>query len=100
MDRFPSSAVSYFWDADPQKLDPEKDHHFIIQRLLECGDLSEVRWLLRTYLREDLKSELKTCRSLSPRSAAFWALLLDVPVGDLRCTQRRSDPQQKTAWPY
>ena len=96
----PQKSFSYFWDTQPSSLDIRKDCSFIVRRLLEWGDLEEVRWLLKTYSLKDLKRELKSCRSLSPKSASFWAILLDTSLGELPCIRNRSSRQLKTAWPY
>lgn len=69
----------YFWDVDWATLDTSKNQAFIIQRLMECGDLAEVRWLLKSYPRETLQNEMRRSRTLTPKSAALWSLLLDSP---------------------
>jgi hypothetical protein len=98
MKGLPERLFSYFWDVDPSLLDVESDRSFIIRRLFERGDLEEVRWLLRAYPPQELRSQLTSCRSLTPKSAQFWAMLLDVPPGELTCIRRRSGPRPESVW--
>ena len=100
MESISQSGSSYFWDVDAAKLDIEKDSAFIIQRLFEWGDIDETRWLSKTYPLQQLKTELKSCRNLTSRSALFSANLLDVPSGELRCIQNLSGQPREIAWPY
>ena len=100
MKSLPTSATPCFWDVDFSELDVEKDDSFIIRRLFEVGDLPEMQWLLKSYSLEQLRTQLKTCRTLSPKSATFWSLALQIPLGELACTQRRFSPEHETAWPY
>ena len=90
----------HFWDVVPSQLDVKAHASFIIDRLLEWGDLEEIHWLLGAYPLDLLRERLKRCRSLSKKSAAFWALILEVPSGEITCIRKQSDPQQKNAWPY
>jgi hypothetical protein len=100
MSAFPKKSSQYFWDIDSTQLDPKKDSRFIIDRLFEWGDLEEIQWLLKTYPKKLLKSELKSCRTLTPKSAAFWAFILNVPLGELRCIQKRSVQSRNSVWQF
>ncbi|MDO8643344.1 MAG: hypothetical protein Q7S00_00030 [bacterium] len=100
MSVIPDESFACFWDVEPAKLDTQKDAAFIIRRLFECGDLEGVVWLLKTYPKQQLQAELKQHRSLSRRSAFFWANLIDVPLGDISCIRNQFDQPRATAWPY
>lgn len=53
---------------------------FLIGRLFEEGDTSDLRWLTENVTEDQLSSWLRTYggRRLSQRSLAFWAALLGV----------------------
>ena len=37
---------SLFWDADPNKIDPQKNARYIIERVADLGNDKEARWAL------------------------------------------------------
>ena len=94
------SLRRYFWDVDPDHLDVQSDAPFIMARLLEWGDLDAIRWLLKTYSVGELGVTLKTIRSLSPKSALFWAGLLGLAKEELKCMQKSWNTKSRSAWPY
>ncbi|QQR78677.1 MAG: nucleotidyl transferase AbiEii/AbiGii toxin family protein [Candidatus Moraniibacteriota bacterium] len=59
MSTYPVSAIvfrqSLFWDADPKRLDTEKNARYIIERVLDFGNAEEIRWLFQRYLSEQGK---------------------------------------------
>lgn len=66
-----------FWDVDPQNIDVKKNARYIIERVLEFGDPSEVGWVLRYYPKSTIKKVMQLPRvQLSPKSKALWSLIL------------------------
>lgn len=58
---------SLFWDVDFDKLNSDKNNRFIIQRILERGNESEIRELIKLYGKALIKTELGTItNSISP----------------------------------
>lgn len=62
-----------FWDVDPDTIDPQKHAVFIIERILELGDIPEVKWVTRYYPARLIKSTLRSSRVISDKSKALWA---------------------------
>jgi hypothetical protein len=90
--RLPECTYRYFWEVDPANLDVSEHSGYVIERLLEYGDLFSVRWMERRFSREEIAEVLKTSQSLSRKSANFWLNVLGVPSGEVRCM---SKPFQK-----
>jgi hypothetical protein len=67
----------FFWDVDPGFLDLDRHKTFIIERLLELGDETAIRWLFATYHKKDIVAVFRASRSLSPKSRNFWRIRLD-----------------------
>ena len=67
---------SLFWDANPKDIDLKKHSHYIIERVLDLGRDSEVRWLWKTYKKPLLRKVVAQSRSLRPRTKTLWTLLL------------------------
>lgn len=73
MKKIPSEFKSYFWDIDFDKLQFKKDYYFIIKRVLDHGNTAAIKWLVKQYPKEAIKSVLLTSRDLSRITANFWS---------------------------
>lgn len=62
----------YFWDTDISQLKLKQHSKYIIERLLELGDLDSVLWLQRAYPTQVIVNLLNISRSLSDKSKNFW----------------------------
>lgn len=68
---------SLFWDVNPEKIDVKKNARYIIERVLEFGDINEVGWALRHYPKSIIKKVMRLPRvQLSDKSKALWSLLI------------------------
>jgi len=68
---------SLVWDSTPENIDLKKNARYVIERVLDFGDPSEVRWLFRQYSKERIKQVMNLPRvQLSPKSKALWSLLV------------------------
>jgi len=66
-----------FWDTDPKNIDIKKNARYIIERILEYGEPSEVRWLFKTYSKNKVKKVMNLPRvQISKKSKSLWSLLL------------------------
>jgi hypothetical protein len=67
---------SLFWDVDPKTIDPEKNARYIIERILELGTDSEVKWLVHYYSPEMIKNTLNRSRGvLHEKTKKLWQLV-------------------------
>lgn len=62
------------WDVEFERLDVERDAHYLLGRVLEHGRLTDVLWALRTYGPERIHHYLRDVPNteLTPRTTAFW----------------------------
>lgn len=79
---------SLFWDANPKRLDMEKDNQFIIGRVLDIGNLKEWQLIKRLYGKKRVAKIARDHVFTDPRSANFWALILSIPVSQMKCTRK------------
>ncbi|MGB9715464.1 MAG: DUF6922 domain-containing protein [Thermodesulfovibrionales bacterium] len=70
-DKFSFLKKSLFWDVDIENLSIEKDWFFIIERVLEFGDIQDFKCLLSIFSKDQIKSVIKNSRILSPRTISF-----------------------------
>ena len=62
---------SLFWDVDRAGLSPEKDWFFIVERILEFGDIDDLLWLKETFPKEKIADTVQKSRILSSRTRAY-----------------------------
>jgi hypothetical protein len=63
-----------FWDSDVSAIDIDQYKIYIIERILELGDIQEVKWMLDRFPNETIKGALYSCRGITERSSHFWKL--------------------------
>jgi hypothetical protein len=88
MSSLPLYFKKLFWDIDFSTLEKYENKEFIIERVLEFGDIGDFEALKKLYSLEDIKNVLKNSRNLSFKSANFYALILEV--------SRKGDPLEST----
>jgi len=70
--KIPSFVEPLFWDINPKNLTPADP--IVLERVLDQGDIAQVRWLFDNRRTVDLVAFLRSQRSkrLSQRSRNFW----------------------------
>ena len=81
-----------FWDTDKLSVDLQSHRAYIIRRIMDYGDLKDVRWMLATYSSEEIIGVVKKSRGLSRKSGSFWGGHFGVPKEEIACLQ---GPYQK-----
>lgn len=98
--RIPKRFWVYFWDVDPNRLDPRKKQLFVIQRMLDKGNADCVRWIFQNFPKETIVKTFKTMRDFSPWTGNFWSLALEIPKDEVLCLQEPYLSRRKMLWPY
>jgi hypothetical protein len=83
MTTIPAHMRPLFWDVNPDDFDPSVYPQYTIERVLEHGDEADVAWLVQHFTREQIRDVLRTDANLSGRSAQFWALVFELPAGEV-----------------
>lgn len=100
MKPLPLFLKRYFWDIDFSSLDKQKYPDFIIARILEYGDERAIAWLFKYFKKPELRKTLSKRRGISPLSANYWGLILNVPENKILCLQRQSQNKLRKTWHY
>ncbi|NQU99872.1 MAG: hypothetical protein HQ538_03990 [Parcubacteria group bacterium] len=98
--KLPSFLKKYFWNVDFTKLDLEKDSFFVINRILEYGDIKGLCWLFKKVKRKQIEEVIMKSRELSPKTANFWALFLNLNKNKILCLKKSYQKMQRTHWAY
>jgi len=89
-------SSNLFWDANPSDLKMDENQGYIIQRVLEYGQMND--WLLinRYYGLDKIVEECKKLRTLNPVCLAFICTISHTKEEEYRCYHfRQSCP---TLW--
>ncbi len=78
----------FFWDVPLASLSIDDDAFFIIKRILDRGDTNDIRWLLKTYSRNQIKEVVKETRDLARPTGNFWADVLGLDKNEVLCLQK------------
>lgn len=62
---------SLFWDTDTDSISIERHWFFIIERILEFGDIDDLKWMKEHFSLEQIRHTAQKSRVLSQRSRAF-----------------------------
>jgi len=83
MHPLPHSLAPFFQEYDIATLNPETDSFTIIERTLQFGNRSELRWLFNTYSRKQIVDWVeyfgKDC--LPQPHLNFWQIILETGEG-------------------
>jgi len=79
MQPVPSSLAPFFQEYDIAYLDTEKDSFTIIERTLQFGNRSELRWLFKAYSRGQIADWVRRFgkERLPQPHLAFWEIMLE-----------------------
>lgn len=86
--QLPEFLHSYFWDVEFEELGIKTHSHFVIKRVLDRGNLRDIRWLVKTYGKAEIKKVVMETRDLARPTGNFWADVLDLPKDQVPCLQK------------
>lgn len=76
----PPTLTRYFQEYRVEDLDVERNADLIIERVLEFGTRTELRWLFATYGADRIRDFVRRrgFRKLSKRAFTFWRTVLRI----------------------
>lgn len=92
------SLQLYFPEYSLDVLDTDRDRDLVIERTLEYGTRRELRWLFKTYGKNQIRDLVRKrgFRRLSKRAFHFWCFILGIKnYAKPRWLKKRS-----LLWPY
>lgn len=91
----PQHVRQYLWDVDQEKLSRSDHADFIIERVLEYGDMSALNWIREQYNPQEIKKVLINSRRISAKTGNFFALVYKLDPSTLKCLQEPYTQKQK-----
>ena len=80
---------AYFWDVDIAKMDEEKSKRLIIERVINYGNLNEIKLIKEFYGLKEIRSILCKLNYIDPKTLNFVSLLFHVPKTKFKCYTRK-----------
>ena len=94
--RVENFTKNLFWDVDTSCLSMDEHSSYIIQRVLEYGEMDDWRIIYRYYGLDRIVSECKRMRTLDPMCLSFICTISHTKKEEYRCYHfRQSTP---TLW--
>lgn len=84
----PDFLRPYFWDVEFEKMELTKNSQFIVKRVLDRGNLYDIRWLIKTFGKNEIKKVVMGTRDLARPTGNFWADILGVDKTRVPCLQK------------
>ena len=98
--KLPASLYKFFWDVEAKKVNPGKYPYYVINRLLDKGNLKAAQWVRHSFPEELIMETLKTKRDFSPWNAVFWSRFYNIPREEMKCLDPSYLTLRKQLWPY
>lgn len=89
---------AHFWDVDITKMDQEKSKRLIIERIINFGNLHEIKLIREFYGIKEITSILTNLNYIDPKTLNFVSLLFQVPKSKFKCYTRKQLTHQP--WNY
>lgn len=95
IETIPKEVKTLLWDAKIEDISLKDHAKYIIERVLEFGDINEDKWLKKVYTQEEIIEVIKKSKQLSEKTANFYAILFNIDKSDVEClknpyTQRQN----------
>ena len=100
LQKLPRRMYQYFWDVNPSQLAVDKYPEYVIERVLNLGDLQAVKWVWDVFGREKIVKVIKTSRQINLKTANFFSKLLGINPDEILCFNKEFQGKLPAIWPY
>jgi hypothetical protein len=73
--RLPQEFKKYFWDVDFSKVANKPFDKYHLERIMNYGNLSALKWLLTVVPRKMIKTVVEQGRELDKKTRNFWSVV-------------------------
>jgi hypothetical protein len=89
---------AYFWDTNPALLDDEKSKRLIIERVINYGNIEEIKLIKEHYGVEQIKKTLCELNYIDEKTLNFVSILFKIPLEKFKCYTKKQLSHQH--WNY
>jgi len=84
---------AYFWDVDFSKPDKSKSMRLIIERVINLGNLSDLKLIRQLYTEDEIIKTICKLNYLDRKTLHFASLFFKIPKTRFKCyTKKQSVP--------
>lgn len=98
--KLPVKFKALFWDTNFDTIDPSSKPLYVINRMLDKGNLEAIHWVRQNFPKNLIKETLKKLRDYSLKSATFWAIIYGIPFNQVKCLQEPYLTTRRQLWPH
>ncbi len=84
----PKNIKTLLWDVKEADISFDEHYKYIIERVLEYGDLQEIKWMEDNFSKDKIVVTLKVSKRLSAKSANYFALKYNVSKEEVECLRK------------
>lgn len=84
----PQNIKTLLWDVDLSKVSIIEHKKYIIERVLEFGDIKEDIWMNSVYTKEDIIDVISTSKRISAKTGNLYASLYKLSKTNLECLKK------------
>ena len=81
--------AAYFWDVEISTLDETKSKRLIIERVVNLGNLDEIKLVVNYYGKKELIKTICKLNYLDSKTLNFLSLIFNVPKSKFKCFTRK-----------
>lgn len=74
----PENISHLFWDTRPENIHLKRNARYVIERVLDYGDINALSWLQVVYSTQTIIDVLGLSRNISEKSRNFWKVWFGV----------------------
>ena len=82
-----------FWDINTDLSDKEKNKTIIIERVINRGDINDVKIIISEYGLDTIKQEIVNAGFLDKKTLNWVSLFLNIPKTKFRCYKKTQSKQ-------
>ncbi|OGG13414.1 hypothetical protein A3D77_04940 [Candidatus Gottesmanbacteria bacterium RIFCSPHIGHO2_02_FULL_39_11] len=98
--KLPREFHRFFWDVEASQVNPSKLPYYVVNRLLDKGNLDAARWVLSSFPKETIVETFRKVKDFSPWNGVFWANYLEIPRKEVRCLDPSYLTMRRKLWQY
>jgi hypothetical protein len=84
----PAGVARFFCEIQWEDRIADEYPFYVVERLIENGNMEAVRWVRRRYGDDFLREVVCRSRNISRQTARYWQNVLDIPEEQILCLSK------------
>lgn len=81
----PERIKSLLWDSKIEDISLNTNAQYIIERVLEYGDISEDQWMLENFSKQEVVDTITKSKRLSAKTANYYSHIYKINPAQIEC---------------